>query len=191
MEVFDQDRLVRLADAARGVNGFTARRPEHASPTVAARGHAVRGAERWLIRPSLWLAVRCLGTLAVLAVGAVHLQQYFGLYSAIPTIGTLFVLNAAGATVIGLGLLAPVERLLGRRRGAATLGLLALAGIGLAATAFVFLTISERTPLFGFMEPGYDPAAILASRVAEGATVVLLGAFLVARFVGRVPTGRW
>ena len=55
----------------------------------------------------------------------------------------------------------------------------------------MFLTISERTPLFGFMEPGYDPAAILASRVAEGATVVLLGAFLAARFVGRVPTGRW
>ena len=69
----------------------------------------------------------------MLAVGAVHLHEYFGLYSAIPTIGTLF----------------------------------------------------------GFMEPGYDPAGILASRVAEGATVALLGAFLAARFVGRVPTGRW
>ena len=54
-----------------------------------------------------------------------------------------------------------------------------------------FQKVSERTPLFGFMEPGYDPAGILASRVAEGATVVLLGAFLTARFVGRVPTGRW
>jgi hypothetical protein len=42
---------------------------------------------------------------------------------------------------------------------------------------------SERTALFGFREPGYDPAAILASRIAEGATVVLLGAFLMARFV--------
>jgi hypothetical protein len=71
------------------------------------------------------------------------------------------------------------------------LGLLALAGIGLAATAFVFLMISERTPLFGFMEPGYDPAAILASRVAEAAAVVLLGSFLAARFLTRAPTGRW
>src|SRR4051794_5753787 len=141
--------------------------------------------------PPLRLAVRALGGLAVLAVGAIHLQQYVKFYSAIPTIGTLFVLNFAGATVIGLGLLAPTERLLGRRWGGRAVGLLAVAGIGLAATAFVFLTISERTPLFGFMEPGYDPAAILASRIAEGATVLLLGIFLVAGFVRGVPTRRW
>src|SRR3954454_17487460 len=98
-----------------------------------------------------WLAVRALGALAVLAVGVIHLQQYFELYSAIPTIGTLFVLNFAGATAIGLGLLAPLEHLLGRRFGAAAVGLLALAGIALAATAFVFLAVSEHTPLFGFM----------------------------------------
>ncbi len=98
--------------------------------------------------------------------------------------------EVAGATAIGLALLAPVERLAGRWGGAA-MGLLALAGIGLAATAFVFLMISERTPLFGFMEPGYDPAAILASRVAEVATVVLLGAYVVARFVGRTSAARW
>jgi hypothetical protein len=99
-------------------------------------------------------------------------------------------LNFVGATVVGLGLLAPVERLLGRL-GGAVLALLTLAGIAQAATAFVFLLISERTPLFGFMEPGYDPAAILASRVAEGATVVFLGAFLVARFVRRAAIVRW
>ena len=138
-----------------------------------------------------WLGVRALGALAVLAVGVIHLQQYFELYSAIPTIGTLFVLNFAGATAIGLGLLGPVEHLLGRRLGATVVGLLALAGIGLAATAFVFLAISEHTPLFGFMEPGYDPTAILASRLAEGAAVLLLGGFLVARFVGSWSTGRW
>lgn len=97
------------------------------------------------------LAVRALGAPAVLAVGAIHLHEYNKLYSAIPTIGTLFVLNFAGATAIGLGLLAPVERLFGGRLGAAAVGLLALGGIGLAATAFVFLTISEHTPLFGFM----------------------------------------
>ena len=52
--------------------------------------------------------------LAVLSVGSVHLQQYNFLYSSIPTIGTLFLLNFVGATAIGLGLLAPVERMLGR-----------------------------------------------------------------------------
>src|SRR4051794_33575958 len=141
--------------------------------------------------PPLRLAVRALGGLAVLAVGAIHLQQYVKFYSAIPTIGTLFVLNFAGATVIGLGLLAPLERILGRRRGGVAVGLLALAGIGLAATAFAFLAVAGQTPLFGVMEPGYDPAAILASRIAEGVAVLSLGAFVAARYVARVPTGRW
>jgi hypothetical protein len=135
-------------------------------------------------RQTLWLAARVLGALSLLAVGAVHLQQYFDLYSDVPTIGTLFVLNFVGATVVGLGLLAPVERLLGRL-GGAVLALLAVAGIAQAATAFVFLYISERTPLFGFMEPGYDPTAIMTARVSEVATVLFLGAFLVARFLRR------
>jgi hypothetical protein len=86
-----------------------------------------------------------------------------------------------------VGLLAPVERLLGRLGGLAVV-LLALAGIAQAATAFVFLWISERTPLFGFMEPGYDPAAILAVRIAEVATIVFLGTFLTARLLSRGAT---
>src|SRR5207244_17306 len=104
---------------------------------------------------SVTLTARFLGALALLAVGAVHLQQYEYLYSAIPTIGTLFVLNFVGATLIGLGLLAPLERSLGRV-GSAAVGLLALGGAVQAATAFVFLLVAERTPLFGFQEPGYD-----------------------------------
>jgi hypothetical protein len=141
-------------------------------------------------RPTAALAARFVGALSLLAVGAVHLQQYEYLYSAIPTIGTLFLLNFAGATALGLGLLAPLERLLGRR-GSAVVALLALGGIGLAATAFASLLVAERTPLFGFQEPGYDPPALMASRVAELVTVGLLGAFLLARFAGRGSAGRW
>jgi hypothetical protein len=148
------------------------------------RSTAAGRAGRW------WLPVRALGALATFAVGAVHLQQYFKLYSEVPTIGTLFVLNFAGATVIGVALLAPVERLAGRLGGTA-LALLVLGGLVLAATAFVSLFVAERTPLFGFMEPGYDPAGIAASRVAEVATVVLLGAYSTARFLFRVPMPRW
>src|ERR671930_616031 len=103
-------------------------------------------------RTDPWLAVRALGAFAVLAVGAVHLQQYLELYSAIPTIGTLFVLNFAAAAVIGLALLAPLERLAGRRWGGAAVAVVALAAIGQAATSFAFLAIAEHTPLFGFME---------------------------------------
>lgn len=142
------------------------------------------------VRPAhaLEWALRVLGALSLLAVGAVHLQQYDALYSAIPTIGTLFVLNFAGATAIGLGLLLPVERLFGRLGGVLP-ALLALGGIGLAATAFVFLFVSERTPLFGFMEPGYDPTAILASRVAEVVTVAFLTGFLAVSAARRAGHG--
>ena len=135
--------------------------------------------------PAAWsLATRVLGALATLAVGAVHLQQYSKLYSDVPTIGTLFVLNFAGATVLGVALLVPIERLAGRF-GPTVVALLAVAAIGLAATAFVFLLISEHTGLFGFKEPGYDPTGIAAARISEIATVVLLGAFLVAHVTQR------
>ena len=172
MVVIERDRLARLLEAVRRVD-------ETPVPEETEGGG----------RP--WLAVRFLGALAVLAVGIVHLQQYLKLYSAIPTIGTLFVLNFAGATAIAVGLLAPVERVLGSRWGGRALSLLALAGLGLAATAFVFLAIAEHTPLFGFMEPGYDRTAILVSRLAEGAAVVLLGSYLAARLAGGADRGSW
>src|SRR3954453_12965464 len=184
MESMEQERWARLLDAVRSVNGTPA--PEQGAVSVAAERSAERTAGRMA-----WLAARVVGALAVLAVGAVHLQQYEMLYSAIPTIGTLFILNFVGATVLGLGLLAPLGRLLGRRWGGAAVAVLALAAIGLAATAFAFLTIAEQTPIFGFMEPGYDPPAILASRVAEAVTIVSLAAFVIARFVARRPMGRW
>jgi hypothetical protein len=138
----------------------------------------------------LLLAPRLLGALALLATGAVHLQQFTQLYSQIPTIGTLFVLNFAGATAIGLALLAPLERR-GGRYGSTILVLLAAAGIALAALAFAFLLISEHTPLFGFKEPGYDPPAIAAARGAEVATVLFLGASLAGKVGLKTPTRRW
>jgi hypothetical protein len=134
------------------------------------------------LRQWIWLTARGLGALSLLAVGAVHLQQYDDLYSAIPTIGTLFVLNFVGATVLGVALLVPFDWLW-RRWGALVVAGLALGGIALAAVSYVFLLIAERRPLFGFMEPGYNPAAIRASQVSEIATVALLGVYLVARHV--------
>jgi hypothetical protein len=186
MESFDRDALARLGAAARELNRNSAQGMNHDSPSAVGKAPAPAAAGR----PALWLGLRALGAAAVLAVGAIHLHEYDELYSAIPTIGTLFVLNFAGATAIGLGLLAPLERLVGRRWGGVAVALLALAGIGLAVTAFVFLMIAERTPLFGFMEPGYDPTGILASRLAEGAAIVLLGGYLAARFAG-ASVARW
>lgn len=116
--------------------------------------------------------LRMLGALAVLVVGAVHLEQYVAAdFHAVPVIGPLFVLNFAGACMIALGLLVPLARLH---------VLLALAGIGLAATSFVFLLVSEHQPLFGFREHGYR-AAIVISLVAEAAAVFLLAGYLAVR----------
>jgi hypothetical protein len=120
-------------------------------------------------------ALRVLGALAVLAVlavGAVHLEQYFGVhFNVVPVIGPLFVLNFAGAALIALGLLLPLGRLHIP---------LALGGMGLAATSFVFFFISQQRTLFGFQDYGYRPAIVIAL-VAEAAAVVLLGGYLVRR----------
>ena len=98
-------------------------------------------------------AARAAGAVALLAAGAEHLRQYsVDHYSAIATIGTLFVLDFA---------------------------LLGVSGIGSAAGAIVGLLISERSGLFGFMEVGYR-SAIVVSIVLETATVVLLGGFVAA-----------
>jgi hypothetical protein len=137
-----------------------------------------------------WLAGRVLGALAVVVMGVVHLQEYRGPYAAIPTIGTLFLINFVAAVAVGAALLAPIEHVAGRWAGPA-LAMVAAAGIVLAGGSFVMLWISERRPLFGFQEPGYDPTAIAVSRYAEVAAVALLSGSLVGRFAGSSPKRRW
>jgi hypothetical protein len=128
--------------------------------------------------------MRFAGALALMAIGVVHLQEFVGAhYSDIPTIGTLFAVNFAGATLLALALFAPLERLAGRH-GTAVVTFSALGGIALAATSIVFLLVSEHQTLFGFRESGYR-AAIVIALVAEGAAVTLLGCFLAARAAGR------
>jgi hypothetical protein len=122
--------------------------------------------------------LRTLGAIAVLAVGAVHLYEYVGDFSVVPIIGPLFLLNFVGATVIGLGLLVPAARM------RLLHVLLALGGMGLAATSFVFLFISEHQPLFGFQDYGYR-AEIVIALAAEAVAVVALGAYLATRALRR------
>jgi hypothetical protein len=123
------------------------------------------------------LALRGLGGVVLLFVGLDHLYEYsVGGYSAIPTIGLLFLLNFVSASVIALLLLTPVDRLL-RRSGAVVVQFAALSGFALAATSLIALLVSEQTPLFGFREYGYRQA-IVVSIVVEVATTLLLGAFL-------------
>ena len=117
--------------------------------------------------------VRRLGALTLLVVGGVHLQQYFAGYSVVPTIGALFVLNAIGAGIVAVLLLAPFERLLDDRQADLAAGLLAALGAMIAISALVALFISESQPLFGFMEDGYS-TPILIAIASEAITAILL-----------------
>ena len=120
------------------------------------------------------LALRAIGALALLAMAALHLQQYYDAgYSAIPTIGTLFVLDFVGGVALGLALLLPVERLPGRA-GAIAVPLLAFTGAAMAATSFAFLLISQQTPLFGWLETA-KTSAITVALVSEAVATVALG----------------
>jgi hypothetical protein len=128
--------------------------------------------------PSLLTVTRTLGALALLVVGAVHFQQYqYEFYSSIPTIGPLFLANSVAATALGLVLLVPIRRPGGRLRKLVD-QVAALSGVGLAASAFVGLLISEHTPLFGFMEHGYRFAIVLAL-ASEAVVIVMLTVFVV------------
>lgn len=163
-----------VKDSDRGTVNPAAAGP-HPSPSASPLVREPRSRRAWW--PWIGRAVRALGALSLLAVGAVHLQQYLWLYSAVPTIGRLFVLTFVGATIIGLALLTPIERWAGRW-GRTVLLLVTLSGIVLAVTTFALLLVSENMLLFGFQEPGYDPAAIAASQAAEVAAAIFLGASL-------------
>jgi hypothetical protein len=133
--------------------------------------------------------MRRAGAVAILAVGAVHLQQYFGAeYHEVPTIGPLFLLNGIAAGVVGVGLLLPIERLFGERGGERVVGLLALGAVTIAVGSLIALFIAESGPLFGFSEDGYDTPIVIAI-ATEVATMLLLAPVAVANLV-RATAGR-
>jgi hypothetical protein len=123
---------------------------------------------------------RYLGALFLFAAAAVHLHQYYAVYyRVIPVVGPLFLANAILGVVLGLALLAPVQRL------AAWLpGLAAVGGILFAAGTIIGLQISETGTLFGFHEHGYR-TAIVVSIAVEGAAIVSLAAYLVGSWASR------
>jgi hypothetical protein len=117
------------------------------------------------------------GAVAVLATGADHLYEYdVNHFSTVPTIGTLFLLNFIAATLLGAGLLLPLGRIAKRFADPLRL-LLALGGIGLAATSLIGLWISETSRLFGFTDYGFRTTIVVAI-AAESIAIVALSAYL-------------
>lgn len=117
------------------------------------------------------------GAAGVLATGADHLDEYAANgFATVPTIGTLFLLNFIAATAVGVGLLLPLRRIT-RRFADPVRMLLALSGIGIAATSLIGLWISENSSLFGFTDYGFRPT-IVAAVIAESTAIVGLTAFV-------------
>jgi hypothetical protein len=119
--------------------------------------------------------LRAIGALSLFVIAADHLYEYYAdHYSAIPTIGPLFLLNGIGATAVGLILVTFPRRV----AGGWAVALAGAAAIGLAASSLAGLFVSESEPLFGFMETGYRPVIVIAI-VSEAIAFVALTALLV------------
>jgi len=103
----------------------------------------------------------------IVVVGAVHLQQYRDFIKDVPTIGTLFVLNAAGAGVLVAMLAFP------RLRAPAALG-----GVGLCIGSLVSVALSfTDSGIFGYTEQSLRTPIVIAI-VAEAAALLLLMVFM-------------
>jgi hypothetical protein len=114
---------------------------------------------------------RQLGRLAaalVAVIAAVHFQQYVDFMSQVPTVGVLFLLNAAGGAGIAAALLSRDIRL---RWVAAT------AAVGLALGSLVSIVIALQGSFFGYAEPTLRFPIVLAI-IAEAAVLPVLGLLL-------------
>jgi hypothetical protein len=120
------------------------------------------------------MALRLIGAAGLLVMAGVHLQRLLGAgYDQIPTIDTLFWLDVAAGFVLGVAVVV---------RGQA---LVALAGAAVAAGAIVALLVSHSSGLFGFTEPRFDAAVVIAL-VSEATAVVSLLGLLGMRLGDRV-----
>jgi voltage-gated potassium channel Kch len=107
----------------------------------------------------------------VLCEGGVHLQQYQSFLHSVPTINTLFLLNAVSAAVIALALAASRDRV------AIFTG---LSAIGMTVVALVSLAIARAGVLFNYSEPTLRGPVLFAA-IVELAAVLAASAFIIVR----------
>jgi hypothetical protein len=118
---------------------------------------------------------RWIGAGLVLAAGAIHLYLYFNYFHRVPTIGTLFLLNAATSAVVAVGIVA--------WENVAPL----VAGLLYAAGTLAGFFISVEVGLFGFHERLRGPWQERAGAV-EALAVVLFLVLIAVRARRVAPT---
>lgn len=106
-----------------------------------------------------------LAAVLVALIAAVHLEQYIDFMSAIPTIGVLFLLNAAGGAGLAVALLS---------RDALLRALAAVGSIGLALGSLVSIFLALGGGIFGYQEPTLRLPIVVAI-VSEIAVLPVLG----------------
>lgn len=122
--------------------------------------------------------LRILGAVLVLANGAIHLARWSDSYQNIPTIGGLFLVNAAAAVVIAVALVARPSRLV---EGAA---------VAFSIGTLTALALATADMLFEFRETTGD-AYVQAAVVVEAAAVVVIGFALARRLLADGVTARF
>ena len=89
----------------------------------------------------------------VLVIAGVHFQQYVDFMSEVPTVGVLFLLNAAGGAGLAFALNSQEPML---RR------LAALGAIGLAVGSLISIMIALTGSFFGYSEPSLRVPIVIA-----------------------------
>ncbi len=105
----------------------------------------------------------------VAIIAGVHFQQYVNFISEVPTVGVLFLLNAAGGAGLAAALLSRQSRLQ---------VLAALGSIGLAGGSLVSIAVALTGSFFGYSEPTLRLPIVLAI-LAEIAALPVLGVLLI------------
>ncbi len=121
------------------------------------------------LRSSDWIRFAAIALL--LAEGGIHLQQYEGPLHSVPTINTLFLLNAISGALVALVFAASRDRVA---------ILVALSAMGMSVVALVSLAVARASFLFGYSEPTLRAPVVFAAIVELGA-VLATAAFVATR----------
>jgi hypothetical protein len=98
-------------------------------------------------------SLRIVAAVLVAIVAGVHFEQYVDFMSLVPTVGVLFLLNAAGGAALALALLSSERSL----RSLAALG-----GLGLCLGSLISIGIALQSSFFGYAEPSLRLPIVIA-----------------------------